>query len=368
MARTVSTRTAFLACASLIFGVLFLRQQGYGFQLPVSRFSLAGTGKASTSQGFEATWPKHIFQKGNAALYEKWATQVKTWTNLNPGWSYHFLDESDSDRYVDKHFSDQPAIHNFWHELNITIARADTIRYLTMLAEGGVYSDIDTSCLKPIVDWIPSEYEEQDIKVVAGIEYDDNTYPMFARPIGVCQWTLMGKPGHPVFQKVVARVIYHLEYLARIKHVELSGLTLDKKEVLEATGPGAFTDSIMEVISDFEGRRVAWKELSQLKQPKLFGDILILPINAFGSGQKHSHSGNPDYGPSLVKHHFARSWYTSGKAAEEKKTESKNNVESKVDDRNAEVKKPTAQKSDATAKAPPKDKQRHRGGNHEIRS
>ncbi|KAI5366633.1 Putative glycosyltransferase, DXD sugar-binding, nucleotide-diphospho-sugar transferase [Septoria linicola] len=260
----------------------------------------------------------------------KWADEVKTWTNLNPGWRYGFLGDEACTKYVDDHFRDQPAIHNFWHELNVTILRADFIRYLTMLAEGGVYSDMDTSCLKPIVDWIPTEFEEMDIQVVAGIEYDDNTYPMFARPISLCQWTLMAKPGHPVFQKVVARVIYHLEYLARIKHVELGQLKLEKKEVLDATGPGAFTDSVMEVISNHEGRRVEWKELSQLKQPKLYGDVLILPINAFAGNQKHSHSGDAAYGPKLVKHHFGRSWYTSGKPTKELQEKPKKEPQEKL--------------------------------------
>ncbi|KAF7196258.1 Initiation-specific alpha-1,6-mannosyltransferase [Pseudocercospora fuligena] len=242
-------------------------------------------------------------------MKKQWKKQVQTWTNLNPGWEYGFLSDDGSSQYVEEHFSEHTTIHNFWRELNVTILRADLIRYLAMLADGGVYSDMDTSCLKPIGDWIPPEFSESEIGIVAGIEYDDNTYPMFARPISICQWTLMARPGHAVFEKVVARVIYHLEYLARIKHVQLSELKLNKKEVLDATGPGAFTDSIMEVISEHERRKVSWKELSQLKQAKLFGDVLILPVNAFAGNQKHSHSGRPEFGPKLVTHHFGRSWY-----------------------------------------------------------
>lgn len=178
-----------------------------------------------------------------------------------------------------------------------------------MLADGGIYSDMDTSCMKPIDEWIPSHFDKDSINAVVGVEYDDNTYKMFVRPVSFCQWTLMAKPGHPIFEAVVSRVIYHLEYLARIQNTNLAGLKVGKKEVLEATGPGAFTDAVMENLSNTMGKKVEWSEVQGLKEPTLFGDVLILPINGFGSGQKHSHSGDPAYGEALAKHHFGRSWY-----------------------------------------------------------
>lgn len=36
--------------------------------------------------------------------------------------------------------------------------------------------------------------------------------------------------------------------------------------------------------------------------------VLILPINAFGSGQMHSKSGSPDEDTALVQHLFKGSW------------------------------------------------------------
>ena len=36
--------------------------------------------------------------------------------------------------------------------------------------------------------------------------------------------------------------------------------------------------------------------------------VLILPINAFGSGQGHSKSGSPDENTALVQHLFKGSW------------------------------------------------------------
>ena len=39
-----------------------------------------------------------------------------------------------------------------------------------------------------------------------------------------------------------------------------------------------------------------------------FLTVLILPINAFGSGQAHSNSGSPEENTALVQHLFRGSW------------------------------------------------------------
>jgi hypothetical protein len=177
-----------------------------------------------------------------------------------------------------------------------------------MLARGGVYSDMDTSCLVPIDDWIPANLRNETINAVVGIEYDDTTYHMFVRPISFNQWTLMAKPGHAIFETAVRRVMSNLEYVARRKRVLLRELKLDKMEVLEATGPGMITDAVMQVLKD-QVENVRWETFHLMRKPKIFGDVLVLPVRAFAGGQKHSHSSDKAYGPALVQHHFGRSWY-----------------------------------------------------------
>jgi alpha 1,6-mannosyltransferase len=190
------------------------------------------------------------------------------------------------------------------------VLRADFLRYLIMLARGGVYSDIDTSTMIAVDEWVPEQYQSgTTINAIVGIEYDDTTYNMFVRPISFTQWTLMAKPGHNIFDKAVSRVMSNIEFLARRKRVDLSDLKLEKGEVLEATGPGMYTDVVIEVIRD-QGIDVTWRTFHNLKEPALFGDILVFPVNAFAGNQKHSHSSDPAYGPKFVQHHFGRTWYT----------------------------------------------------------
>jgi alpha 1,6-mannosyltransferase len=95
-----------------------------------------------------------------------------------------------------------------------------------------------------------------------------------------------------------------------LDRVELSKLELDFNEVLAATGPGLMSDTVLEVIRDQIGDpNFHWTNFHGLKEPTLFGDVLVLSINGFAGNQKHSHSGDPGYREKLVRYHFGRSWY-----------------------------------------------------------
>ena len=230
--------------------------------------------------------------------------------------------DEDANEFVQTNFASRPAIVKFWDEMKVPVLKADFLRYLTMLAVGGVYSDIDTSCLVHPDRWIPVDLGAQTVNAIVGIEYDDHTYPMFVRPIGFCQWTLMAKPGHPIYEIAVQRVMSNMQYIARRKKLNWNELVLDKMEVLEATGPGMISDVVMQVLRD-QAQNVTWDTFHEQKEPKLFGDVLILPINGFAGNQKHSHAGDPEYGEKYVQHHFGRSWYAPDRAGtDEHKTKS----------------------------------------------
>nr|KAK5432364.1 hypothetical protein LTR18_011121 [Exophiala xenobiotica] len=253
-------------------------------------------------------FPRSIWQTSNAEGVERWREKSATWTNSNPEYKHTILTDDDANAFVHEHFTHRPAIIYFWESLKSIILRADLLRYLVMLAEGGVYSDMDTGNLAPISQVIPSDIDEATVNVVVGIEYDDNVHPLFVRPLSFTQWTLIAKPGHPIFQRAVDRLMSNVEFLARRQRVELPGVHLEMREVLEATGPGMYTDVIMEVLRD-QGISVTWDMFHNLKRPSLQGDVLVMPINAFAGNQGHSHSGEPEYGDKFVEHYFGRSWY-----------------------------------------------------------
>lgn len=180
-----------------------------------------------------------------------------------------------------------------------------------MFARGGVYSDIDTALIKPINDWIPKRFLDdtgKPVNVVVGIERDETNQDTILRPIGFAQWTLMAKPGHELFEKAIYRVMSNIEFLAGIQRVPVDRVVLPKADAIEATGPGMFTDVVIEVLRE-QGIQVDWSMFSNLREPMLLGDILFLPINAFCG--RHCRNDSPEYGDVYVQHHYQNSWFSS---------------------------------------------------------
>lgn len=66
-----------------------------------------------------------------------------------------------------------------------------------------------------------------------------------------------------------------------------------------------FTRAIMESLSKTTGRAITHADVTMLKGPKLIGDVLILPVSAFASGQDHSGSKPWDNEEQLISHHWS---------------------------------------------------------------
>lgn len=294
--------------------------------VPVRQVSIA-------DHSFPAKFPRKIWQTSGEEGRTKYAKQIDTWKNIR-GFEHEMLSDDAATDFVHTHFSHRPSIVRFWNELSTVVLRADLLRYLVMLSEGGVYSDVDTSCLVHPDQWIPIDQGAQTINAIIGLEYDDTTYKLFVRPISFCQWTLMAKPNHPIFHNAVQRVISNLEFIARRQRTTLDTIKPDKADVLAATGPGMITDVVMQTLRD-QGHDVSWETFHNMTEAKVFGDVLILPINGFAGAQKHSHAGNPAYGTRLVTHHFGRSWYKKPEplpAAESKKEDAEHTRDKDMND------------------------------------
>lgn len=136
------------------------------------------------------------------------------------------MHESSAEKYVRDAFKDRADIVDAFKHANETIHKADFLRYLLLLDQGGVYSDLDTKCAKPIHDWIPLSYRD-NTSLVIGIELNDyfeGNYDPGRPYIQLCQWTIMARPQHRIMQKVVDSVTARL-------------LAWEGEDVMEMTGP-----------------------------------------------------------------------------------------------------------------------------------
>lgn len=235
-----------------------------------------------------------------------------SWLALNQDYAYTLIGSRGADEFVDMHYSRSPEIVNTYHALRNPGLKTDLLRYLLLYLEGGVYTDIDTYAHKPIDQWVPPEIRSQ-VRLIVGVEFDRNgggTWQDIPHYLQFCQWTIAAAPKHRIFPMMVERALSSLEELKEIYRTSLTDLHPTSLEVMNSTGPAAWTDMVFELLQEADPSLESLEDLSGMRQAKLIGDILVLPIDGFGMNQPHSKSTNDGTIPdnAFLEHHFRGSW------------------------------------------------------------
>lgn len=161
---------------------------------------------------------------------------MKTWPKMNPLHRYELLTDGAAQTFVETHYKDQPKILDAYNRTKDTILRADLIRYLAVLADGGAYTDVDTDCTRPIDEWVPAEYVDK-AGLVVGVEYDAREGDIrsdFKDRVQLCQWAFLAKPDNSILKFTVNVIVDKLLSLAP-DGGEIR--TSNQDGVLEITGP-----------------------------------------------------------------------------------------------------------------------------------
>lgn len=135
-------------------------------------------------------------------------TAVMSWLEKNPHYRYERITQTNDEGYVREKYAHRPDIVEATLDLQDNMLRADLIQYIFLLAEGGIYTDLDTVCLKPIDSWIPAELKSKT-NLVLGIEGDclgGDLVQGFSQCVQFATWTMMVKPGHFVLNLILERV------------------------------------------------------------------------------------------------------------------------------------------------------------------
>ncbi|EAQ87801.1 hypothetical protein CHGG_04420 [Chaetomium globosum CBS 148.51] len=215
-----------------------------------------------------------------------------------------FMTESSADSYVRNKFgATDPDLVEMYLGLTVPIFKADILRYLLLFSEGGVYCDLDISCEVPIDEWIPPQFQG-NASVVVGWEFDVGWPGNFIRQFTT--WSIMAKPGSPHLWMVVQDILQSFRDKMKEKNVPIEGLTLDMLgDVVDATGPRRFTRSILKSVG--EAYNTTLEDIQELLEPKLAGDVLVLPGYAFAASA-NTYDEAMHVPPPLLKHHYAGTW------------------------------------------------------------
>lgn len=133
----------------------------------------------------------------------------RSWIGMNPDYRHELLRSDAAESYVQDKFRQRPDIVEAVQKTNDTVMRADLLRYLALLADGGVYADSDAHCSKPIDEWVPKDHLDA-ASLIVGIEYDakgGEPRDHFTLPVQLCRWAFMAKSGSKALQYVVDRVV-----------------------------------------------------------------------------------------------------------------------------------------------------------------
>ena len=257
-----------------------------------------GWGHATHSE--RSLIPEKIWYKlGPKGLNDNSRNWTGTCLENNPTYRSEFLTDASGDLYVQKNFAHMPHIVETYLALNIPILKADILRYLILYHDGGIWSDLDVSCADiPIRNWIPQQYRK-DAALVVGWEFDIGWKEPYIRQFA--SWWVMAKPGSPHLKMVIDDIIEDIRSLLTTKNIPLASLSYENIEVVDLTGPRRLTKSIVKSLG------IDKKNITGIYEPKLVGDVLVLPGFAFALSANH-YAASDVLGPTLIMHHYAGSW------------------------------------------------------------
>ncbi|EST05561.1 Glycosyltransferase, DXD sugar-binding motif [Kalmanozyma brasiliensis GHG001] len=176
--------------------------------------------------------PATIWSSDGKPAPSAWFTK---WSAM--GFEPKFLDDQGAEDWITAHY-DNSSVKKMWDSMPRFILKADLLRYLLMLDEGGTWSDMDTVPLMQRANWtldavplstvLPEDegifgrtMEREPVRAVIGIENDPNEnydprnfferwrlLPLRRhRPLQFVQWTLHAAPHHPIMLDTLRRVL-----------------------------------------------------------------------------------------------------------------------------------------------------------------
>ncbi len=199
----------------------------------------------STHQLEDKIIPRKIFQlvpdKDN--ISPVFQTNIDYIKNNNPGWEYKMYDNKDQLEYIIKNFPEK--VVNAYIMLNpkYGAALADYFRYLLMYVEGGVYLDVKSASRFPL-DKIISKDDEFILSHWHNAKPHEDVLKKYGE---FQQWHIICKPRHPALKAVIDTVTNNI-----ISYNVVYGT--GKPAVLKVTGPIAYTQAILPLISKYKFR------------------------------------------------------------------------------------------------------------------
>jgi len=253
--------------------------------------------------------PRKLWYKlGPHGMSDEIRDWTKTCIDSNPGYEVMLMTGESGDDMVKRVFASRPDIVEDYLALPIPIFKADILRYVMLYDQGGVWSDLDISCEGvPIDEWVPEEHRET-ADLVVGWEFDWGWPGKFVRQFA--SWTIMSKKGSTHMMQVIDDIFETLHQKLVEHNVTVKDVTLEMMgDVVDFSGPRRLTTGVYKSLSKQLNQTIGEDDLSKILQPKLVGDVLVMPGRSFAaSSNTYMEEEEAQMPPKLVQHHYAGSW------------------------------------------------------------
>ena len=145
--------------------------------------------------------PRIIHQVWEGRTEPKMPTRLqilaRTWREQNPDWEYHLWNGEEMDELVEKHF---PEYLSMYRSFPYNVQRWDTIRYMILYVYGGVYTDLDTECFRPMTPLL------ENVTIGFGEEP-----PIPTKPIRIGNAFLVSEKGNPGWLTILNEILTNTE-------------------------------------------------------------------------------------------------------------------------------------------------------------
>jgi alpha 1,6-mannosyltransferase len=209
------------------------------------------------------------------------------WKTMNGEYEIKLWDDNDIYNYLKDHFDND--MLTFYNDLHIGVMKADLWRYCILKTHGGIYSDIDSICIKPVSKWIEEQHHTfitNDILII-GLENNCN----------FCQWTLVATKEHPAMKCVVEHLL---------ENYKKNGIDKKYEHIVHATtGPAIFTDAIRKYIgwNDKSSGEIydAYVNSEESRRQIQEKGVYLLNKDAFENTYSRNLYGSQNFGDGYIK-------------------------------------------------------------------
>lgn len=198
----------------------------------------------------------------------------QTWIENNPDWEYHLWTGKEMRELVISSFTEY---ENLYNSLPRDVQRWDIIRYMILYKYGGIYTDLDTECFKPINQLV------NDISLGFGEE------PPIEKlmPIRIGNAFLVSEKGNKGW-------IYIIENIKKNLDVSKSSI----KSVMDSTGPNMINNIFPYIKKIFCAKSISYKLVTPVSKYDVNDFIYHNSIKKFNEKIKEAYCA----------HYFFGSW------------------------------------------------------------